>query len=92
MNPMDALIHLASFIAPAVAVGALVALAGRLWFSTAGSSGRWWQHTAINSLAGVGALLGGLWYFGVDGKMATYAAMVAAAATSQWVCSKGWKG
>jgi hypothetical protein len=29
-------------------------------------------------------LLGGLWFFGHDGKMATYAALVLACASSQW--------
>jgi len=30
--------------------------------------------------------------FGHDGKMATYAAMVLACGTSQWVAAKGWRG
>ncbi|MBC7603471.1 MAG: hypothetical protein H7255_12535 [Ramlibacter sp.] len=92
MGPFDAVIHLSSFVAPALGVGVLVAFAGRLFFASAAATARWWQHAAINSLAGVGALLAGLWYFGVDGKMAPYGALVLAAATSQWVCSKGWKG
>jgi hypothetical protein len=33
-----------------------------------------------------GAVLAlGLWYYGRDGKMATYSAMVLAAASSQWL-------
>lgn len=37
------------------------------------------------------ALLAGLAYFGNDGKMATYAALVVACASSQWVLVKGWR-
>jgi hypothetical protein len=31
----------------------------------------------------------GLWYFGVDGKMATYAALVVVVAPCQWLCQRG---
>ena len=53
---------------------------------------RWWRHTVVNFFAGVLVLAAGLWHFGVDGKMATYAALVAVIATTQWFCSRGWKG
>jgi hypothetical protein len=36
-------------------------------------------------------LLAGLWYFGVDGKMATYAALVVAIAGCQWLSGRAWK-
>jgi hypothetical protein len=36
-------------------------------------------------LAGSAALLGGLWFFGHDGKMVTYAALVLVCATVQWL-------
>jgi hypothetical protein len=39
----------------------------------------------------VAVLAAGLWHFGVDGKMATYAGLVAAVATAQWLGSRGWK-
>jgi hypothetical protein len=51
----------------------------------------WWLHVAINSIAGVAVLVAGLWYFGVDGKMATYAALVVAIAGCQWLSSRAWK-
>ena len=36
-------------------------------------------------------LVGGLWVFGVDGKMATYGACVLVAAALQWVLARGWR-
>jgi hypothetical protein len=40
-------------------------------------------QAAINFVAGALALGAGLWFFGNDGKMASYAAMVVVCATSQ---------
>jgi hypothetical protein len=34
----------------------------------------------------------GLWYFGVDGKMATYAGLAVAVASTQWVLCRAWRG
>ena len=92
MGPIDAFFHVSSFMAPAWAVGVLVALAARVVLRTAPQGGSWWRDAAINSIAGLLGLAAGLWYFGVDGKMAAYAGLVLAAATSQWFCSRGWKG
>ncbi len=39
----------------------------------------------------IGILLAGLLAFGHDGKMLTYAAMVAGAAACQWFLLRGWK-
>jgi hypothetical protein len=50
-----------------------------------------WAQFAINFTAGLAVSAAGLWHFGVDGKMATYAALVAAIATTQWIGSRGWK-
>ena len=91
MGPLGILFHLSSFIAPAVVVGVLVAWFARLAYRPAGP-GSWWKHALGNSLAGVFALAAGLAFFGVDGKMATYAALVAAIAFSQWIFVRGRKG
>ena len=48
-------------------------------------------QAAINCVAGVLALGLGLWFFGNDGKMASYAAMVVAVATCQWFGARGWR-
>ena len=91
MGPLDFLLHLLSFAAPAMAVALLVALAARLVLPRRPENGSWWRHAAINLVAGLVALGAGLWYFGVDGKMATYGALVGAVATSQWICARAWR-
>lgn len=92
MGPLDISLHLISFLAPALAVAGLVALAARVFMPSRAGLLAWWAQFALNSIAG-GAVLGaGLWYFGVDGKMATYAVLVAAVAACQWLCSRSWQG
>jgi hypothetical protein len=90
MGPVDFSFHALSFLAPALFV-ALVVTFGARWLGAAPQPLRWWVQVAINFTAGAGALAAGLWYFGVDGKMATYAGLAAAVAASQWFSSRGWK-
>jgi hypothetical protein len=52
---------------------------------------RWSLTLALNFGAGLVALAAGLWFFGRDGKMATYAAMVLVVATSQWLSGRAWR-
>jgi hypothetical protein len=91
LSPLDFATHLLSFVAPALAVAVLVGLAGRFVLPRAGRPQRWWLPFVLNFLAGVLALAAGLWYFGRDGKMATYAAMVLAIATCQWLSGRAWR-
>ncbi len=91
MGPLDLLFHLLGFLAPAFAVALGCALAGR-WMGLQGVAGRaWWTPFAINFIAGAAASVAGLVYFGRDGKMATYAALVAAVASTQWLIGRGWR-
>jgi hypothetical protein len=92
MGPLDLLFHLLGFAAPALAVAFLVAGGARVFIRNGSMTGSWWTHAAINSIVGLVVLAAGLWYFGVDGKMATYAALVVAIATCQWACSRAWQG
>ena len=92
MGSLDLLIHLLSFVAPAVAVALAVALAGPLLMARKATRRPWWAQAAINSVAGAGVLAAGLWWWGVDGKMATYAALVVVIATCQWLFSGAWRG
>lgn len=89
MDPLDILLHLLNFAAPALAVALGLALAARL-FRLDRSGRPWWVLAAINFVAGVLVLLAGLWYFGRDGKMATYAALVLVAASVQWLAGRAW--
>ena len=92
MNALDLARHLLSFVAPAFAVAVLVALAGRVVLPRASRPQRWWAPLALNFVAGVLVLLAGLWFFGRDGKMATYAALVLVVATCQWLSGRAWRG
>jgi hypothetical protein len=89
MGPLDLLFHLLSFAAPAAAVAVMVAAASRWVLPTSGQGLAWWAEAAINCVAGLGVLAAGLWWWGADGKMATYAALVAVIATCQWFMTRG---
>jgi len=91
MTSLDGFIHLLSFVAPAFAVALLVAVAGGWLVPRQSQSRSWWMQAAINFAAGLVALGAGLWYFGVDGKMASYAALILAVASSQWICARAWR-
>jgi len=45
----------------------------------------WRRQFMVNSIIGVTVLLLGLLWFGNDGKVMTYAAMVLACASTQWL-------
>lgn len=89
MSLLDFLPHLLGFLAPALFVALGVAFAARLLGGTPALP--LWAQFVINFLVGAAVLAAGLWHFGVDGKMATYAALVAAIASAQWAASRGWK-
>ncbi|MGO4393039.1 hypothetical protein AB4Z46_16945 [Variovorax sp. M-6] len=91
MAPLDLFNHLLNFVAPAFAVGLLCALLGRISMRKSAKAPAWWVVAAINFIVGVGVLSAGLVIFGRDGKMATYAALVLACATSQWLVAGGWR-
>ncbi len=84
MNPLDAFWHLANFFAPAVVTGFLAAGATKLLWRRELVSVGWgrlggWASTAMAIVFVIGLVL-----FGHDGKMATYAAMIAACAAALW--------
>jgi hypothetical protein len=83
--------HLLNFLLPALVVGLLVAVLAPLVMKKARTHHSWLKQGAINSLACFVALLGGLWFFGHDGKMASYAAMVLTCACCQWLMAGAWR-
>ena len=85
MGLLDLLDHLLNFIAPALAVGCLLALLAAVFNKKRPGARVLLAQAAINSIAGIAALTLALWFFGRDGKMAAYAALVVFCATSQWV-------
>ena len=84
MQAADAFWHLTNFFAPALVLGGFAAALTKLfWRRELGSAGalRLW---AWASVAAAVASIGGLVWFGQDGRIATYAAMVLACAAALW--------
>jgi hypothetical protein len=84
MNFFALLAHLAGFVAPALVVGLILWLAPQ--WSSKGRVAHWSRTIDLTVLlvAGVAVLLGGLVFFGRDGKIATYAALVVVQGTLAW--------
>ena len=76
--------HLAGFLAPALGLAAVLWTVPRLWKRA--RSARWSARTEALMLFGSGVvvLLVGLFFFGRDGKMFTYTALVLAQASVAW--------
>jgi hypothetical protein len=91
MGPLDLFIHLLNFAAPALFVAALSVLASRIFLGATAAALAWWAQLAINFIVCLATLLAGLWFFGHDGKMASYAALVLACGSSQWLLARGWR-
>jgi uncharacterized membrane protein len=91
MGFFDAISHLLNFIAPAAAVALGVVLAGKVYQRKNPSKHSFVRLFAINFVVCALVLLAGLWFFGRDGKMLTYAALVVASATVQWVMLGLWR-
>jgi len=93
MGPFEQIIHTFNFIAPAWGVALFCVLAARF-------SARWWlplahwsllKQTMMSGVLGTAVLAGGLVFWGVDGKMATYSALVVVCGSVQWVMCRGWR-
>ena len=91
MEPLALANHVLNFLAPAFFVAALGTIGARFWVVKRPIvlAGSW--HLAINFIASGMALAAGLWFFGVDGKMASYAAMVTASASCHWLLIQAWR-
>lgn len=88
--------HVLSFLAPAAILALLLVLTGRIFSRFLTSNKPLAQYllaqAAIIFIVNVLVLAAGLVWFGNDGKMLTYAAMVVAAAVCQWVLWRSWRG
>ncbi|OGB10132.1 MAG: hypothetical protein A3E79_14920 [Burkholderiales bacterium RIFCSPHIGHO2_12_FULL_61_11] len=87
--------HLLNFMAPAALLALLLVLLARLFFGFFSSkrpfAKSWWVQVTIIFVANVLILTAGLLFFGHDGKMLTYGALVLGAALCQWLLLRGWK-
>ncbi len=91
VSATDAILHLLGFLAPVVFVAVATALVAPWILPRGGRRGRV-TSALVNLAAGTAASAGGLWFFGVDGKMASYAALVLAVASAQWLAGRAWRG
>jgi small basic protein len=93
MGPYEQVLHIFNFMAPAWGVALFGVLAARL-LARGGLSLAYWSwltQTLVNGILGSAVLAGGLVFWGVDGKMATYSALVIVCGTAQWLMCKGWR-
>ena len=92
MDPIDQLIHLLNFFAPAWGVAffcvVFAQFAARRWLPE--SRWSWQRQLSVSAVLGSLVLVGGLVYFGIDGKMATYGLLVVVCASAQWIMCRGW--
>jgi hypothetical protein len=91
MGLLDQIYHLVNFLAPAFAVAMALAIGGHFFIKKGAAAPGFIAQAAINFIAGAAALILGLWLFGRDGKMASYAALLVLTTTSQWVGGRGWR-
>ena len=87
MGPLDALWHLSNLFLPALGLGALAAALAKLVWRRDLASVAWRRLAGPACAACAAVALVGLVLWGRDGKMATYAAMVAVCALTLW-----WQG
>jgi len=85
MDVMSLTVHWLNFLAPACAVAAWLALVSPLVTRSYPGWRAWRRQFVLNSCSGIAVLLLGLLWFGNDGKVITYAGMVLACATTQWL-------
>jgi hypothetical protein len=87
-HPLDALAlfwHLANFVLPAVAVGALSAALCKLLWRRGLARVSWFTLAWQASAAGLAVLVAGLVITGHDGRMVTWAGLVFACALVPWL-------
>lgn len=84
MGPTDLLWHLLNLLAPGVSLGLIAAALAKLVWRRDLAAVAYTRLAAWGGGASTAALLAGLVINGRDGRMATYAAMVAACAGALW--------
>ncbi len=87
MEPLAFLNHLVNFFVPALGLGAIAAALAKLVWRAELAARSWWRLAALAAAANAVVTMAGLAWFGRDGRMVTYAAMVLATALTLW-----WRG
>lgn len=88
---LDFFNHLLGFVAPAVFLAVALAAGARLVWRKKAHLLPWYHMASVNALLGILVLALGLVLTGQDGRMGTYACLVLAMATCQWLLSGGWR-
>ncbi len=91
MSLLELLLHALNFAAPALVVALIVVLCSRILYAKSRPLANGWLQLAVNFAVGMGALVLGLWVFGTDGKLATYAVLVVGCGTAQWLLLRAWQ-
>jgi amino acid transporter len=91
MNILAFFDHLLNFAAPAVFVGFFLATLAPWVLRKSPRRGTWMVRALSNTAFGLCALSFGLWFFGNDGKMASYLGLVLASAASQFCWMLAWR-
>jgi hypothetical protein len=84
LTPVDAFWHLLNFVAPAAGLGLMTASFAKLLWRRELQPVSWLRLSAWAASGSTAALIAGLVIFGHDGKMATYAAMIACCSLALW--------
>jgi len=84
VDALDALWHLLNFIAPACGLGAISAALAKLFWRRDLRDVPWLRLARAGAAVSLLASIGGLVLTGHDGRMSTYAAMLAACALALW--------
>ena len=91
MSALDFLIHLSSFVAPAVFLALVLAAGARLVGRQRAHVRPWYHMASVNALLGILVLALGVVLLGQDGRMGTYGVLVLAMGSCQWLMSGGWR-
>ena len=91
MPVLDFLNHLLNFVAPAVFLALVLAVGARCVWRKKAHLLPWYHMASVNALLGILVLALGVVLLGQDGRVGTYAALVLAMGTCQWLMSSGWQ-
>ncbi len=91
MATSDLLNHVLNWLAPALWLAVLLPLLVRLAMRKQRAGVSFWTQVAANFALNLLVLGLGLWFYGHDGKMMTYAGMALVCASSQWCFMRAWR-
>lgn len=91
MNLSNYFDHFFNFIAPALWLALWLPLLARLLLKSGSALLSLHMQMLVQLIVATAALAAGLWFFGHDGKMASYLAMLLVCASLQWLMRRGWR-